>query len=34
MNPAYDEILAADEETRAGLFTTVDRRGKGTPVAG
>lgn len=31
MNPAYDEILAADEETRAGLFTTTAQRIGTTP---
>ena len=31
MNPAYDQILSADEETRAGLFTTTALRLGSTP---
>ncbi|SDA25416.1 Nucleotidyl transferase AbiEii toxin, Type IV TA system [Sphingomonas sp. NFR15] len=31
MNPAYDRILAADDETRAGLFTTTAQRLGTTP---
>jgi hypothetical protein len=31
MNLAYDEILAADDETRAGLFTTTAQRLGTTP---
>jgi hypothetical protein len=31
MNPAYDEVLRADAETRAGLFTTTAQRLGSTP---
>ncbi|ATU94217.1 hypothetical protein BLM14_20830 (plasmid) [Phyllobacterium zundukense] len=31
MNPTYDEVLRADEETRAGLFTTTAQRLGSTP---
>ena len=31
MNPAYDQILAADDATRAGLFTTTAQRLGTTP---
>jgi Nucleotidyl transferase AbiEii toxin, Type IV TA system len=31
MNPAYDEILAADDQTRAGLFNTTAQRIGTTP---
>jgi hypothetical protein len=31
MNPAFDRILAADDETRAGLFTTTAQRLGTTP---
>ena len=31
MNPAYDKILSADEETRAGLFTATAQRIGTTP---
>ena len=31
MNPAYDQVLSAGEETRAGLFTTTALRLDSTP---
>ena len=31
MNPAYDQVLAADDETRAGLFATTAQRLGTTP---
>lgn len=31
MNPAYDNILSADDETRAGLFTATEQRIGTTP---
>jgi hypothetical protein len=31
MNPAFDEIIAADDDTRAGLFTTTAQRLGTTP---
>ncbi len=31
MNPAFDEILSADDDTRAGLFTTTAQRLGTTP---
>lgn len=31
MNPAYDQVLSADADTRAGLFTTTAQRLNSTP---
>ena len=31
MNPAFDEILSADDENRAGLFNATSQRLGSTP---